>query len=68
MNEAHVREHQDLFEAIFAVSQTHDAREGVAALERFRTHLLEHMAREEESFLNAEVLPDAGVSGGGRFS
>ncbi len=60
MNEAHVREHNDLFEAIFAVTHEHDAREGVAAIDKFRVRLLQHMAREEESFLNASVLRDDG--------
>jgi hypothetical protein len=58
MSEAHVREHHDLFEAIFALTHEHDARECVAALDRLRARLLEHMAREEESFLNASVLRD----------
>ena len=62
MNEAHVREHHDIFEALYAVSQTQDAREGVAELDRLRTRLLEHMAREEETFLNAYVLRDDDVA------
>ncbi len=58
MSEAHLREHHDLFETIFALTHEHHARECVAALDRFRVRLLEHMAREEESFLNASVLRD----------
>jgi hypothetical protein len=58
MSEAHVREHHDVFHAIFALTHERDARECVAALDRLRVRLLEHMAREEESFLNASVLRD----------
>jgi hypothetical protein len=58
MSEAHVREHHEVFEAIFALTYEQDARECVAALVRLRARLLEHMAREEESFLNASVLRD----------
>jgi hypothetical protein len=62
MNEAHVREHHHLFEALFAVGQAKDPREGVEELERLRTRLLEHMAREEEAFLNTSVLRDDDVA------
>lgn len=58
MAEAHIREHHDILQAIFAVGDVQDAHEGVSALDRLRTHLLEHMAREEETFLNASVLRD----------
>lgn len=58
MEEAHLREHHHLFEALLAVGEALDARDGVDELERFRTRLLEHMAREEEAFLNASVLRD----------
>jgi hemerythrin HHE cation binding domain-containing protein len=60
MNEAHVREHHDLFNAIFALTYEHDARDCVSALDRLRVRLLEHIAREEESFLNPSVLRDEG--------
>jgi iron-sulfur cluster repair protein YtfE (RIC family) len=62
MEEAHVREHQHLFEAVLAVGEALDPREGVGELERLRTRLLEHMAREEETFLNASVLRDDDVA------
>jgi hypothetical protein len=58
MEEAHVREHHHLFEALLAVGEARDPRDGVGELERLRTRLLEHMAREEEAFLNASVLRD----------
>lgn len=58
MNEAHVREHHDLFEALLAVSLAQDPREGARELERLHARLLDHMAREEETFLNASVLRD----------
>jgi hypothetical protein len=58
MYEAHVREHHDVFDAFLAVSLMQDPRDGVGEFERLRTHLLDHMAREEESFLNASVLND----------
>jgi hypothetical protein len=58
MEEAHVREHHHLFEALLGVGEALDPRDGVSELERLRTRLLEHMAREEEAFLNASVLRD----------
>ncbi|HEY3820310.1 MAG TPA: hemerythrin domain-containing protein [Polyangiaceae bacterium] len=62
MEEAHVREHHHLFDALVALQRTEDPREGVRELERLRTRLLEHMAREEETFLNVDVLRDDDVA------
>jgi hypothetical protein len=56
MEEAHVREHHHLVEALLAIGEAQDRRDAIAELDRFRTRLLEHMAREEEAFLNASVL------------
>jgi hypothetical protein len=58
MEEAHVREHHALFDALLAVVEAVDPRGGVAEFEGLRTRLLERMAREEEAFLNASVLRD----------
>jgi hypothetical protein len=62
MEEAHIREHHDLFEALVALNGTVDPADGVRSLERLRTRMLEHMAREEETFLNDSVLRDDGVA------
>jgi hypothetical protein len=62
MVEAHVREHRDLCDAALAVGMAENATDGVKAFDRFCTHLLEHMAREEEAFLNASVLRDDEVA------
>jgi len=62
MVEAHVREHNDVFEALLAVSEAADPRTAVEEIERLRQHLLEHMAREEETFLNESVLRDDDVA------
>jgi hypothetical protein len=58
MVEAHVREHGDVFDALLAVGETHESRLAVKSVERLRQRLLEHMAREEETFLNTSVLRD----------
>jgi hypothetical protein len=62
MEEAHIREHQDLCEAALAVITAAEPRDGVNELDKLRRHLLEHMAREEETFLNASVLRDDEVA------
>jgi len=62
MNEAHAREHHDLWSAALAIGTAKHPRDGAKELERFRAHLLEHMAREEETFLNASVLRDDDVA------
>lgn len=62
MDEAHIREHRELYEAAIAIGQTSDPREGRRALEELREHLLEHMDHEERSFLNATVIRDDVVS------
>ena len=62
MEEGHVREHSALFEALLAVSEACEPTEATRAIERLRTRLFEHMAREEETFLNASVLRDDDVA------
>jgi len=58
MDEAHVSEHRDTFDALIRVSQGRDpGREG-PHLEALLSRLLGHMAWEERSFLNATVLPN----------
>jgi hypothetical protein len=59
----HVREHQDLFESIFAVTETDDPRNGALIFNQLRTRLLEHMKAEERSLLDSSStrnLEDAG--------
>jgi hypothetical protein len=64
MDEAHVSEHRDTFDALIRVSQALDpGREG-PHLEAFFSRLLGHMAWEERGFLNAVVLRDDDVSNG----
>jgi hypothetical protein len=58
MDESHVDEHRDLFDALHVISLAHDGREALQELERFRARLLAHMDREEAGFLNASVLRD----------
>ncbi len=62
MVEAHVREHQDVFDALLAVGEAQDPRDAVKQIERLRQRILEHMDREEETFLNASVLRDDGAA------
>jgi hemerythrin HHE cation binding domain-containing protein len=62
MDEAHAREHHDLCDAVIAVGAATDPREGTTAFARFSERLLQHMAREEETFLNASVLRDDEVA------
>jgi len=62
MVEAHIREHQDVFEALLAVGEAEDPLDGVKEIERLHVRLLEHMAREEETFLNESVLRDDDVA------
>jgi hypothetical protein len=58
MDEAHVSEHRDTFDALIRVGNAGDpGREG-PHLEAFFSRLLGHMAWEERSFLNATVLAD----------
>jgi len=58
MDEAHISEHRDTFDALIHASQARDpVREG-PYLEAFFSRLLGHMAWEERAFLNAAVLPD----------
>ena len=58
MDESHVEEHRDLFDALHAISLAQDGSEALRELEGFRTRLLGHMEREEAGFLNASVLRD----------
>jgi hypothetical protein len=58
MDESHIDEHRDLFDALHVISLAQDGREALAELERFRGRLLGHMEREEAGFLNASVLRD----------
>ena len=58
MDDAHIGEHRDLFDALHAMSLAEDPREAVQELEKFREHLLQHMEKEEAGFLNASVLRD----------
>lgn len=58
MEEGHVREHNVLFDAVLTIADVQDPHDAVREMERLRTHLLEHMAREEETFLNVSVLRD----------
>lgn len=62
MEEGHVREHSVLFDAVLSIADAQDPHEAVREIERLRTHLLEHMAREEETFLNVSVLRDDDVA------
>jgi hypothetical protein len=65
MEEEHIREHRELYEAVVAISQAQDPLDGQRTLERYRRRLLEHIDREEETFLNASVLRDDLVAFGG---
>ncbi len=58
MDEAHIGEHRDLFDALHAMSLADSPHEAAQELERFRTRLLQHMDKEEAGFLNASVLRD----------
>jgi hypothetical protein len=62
MTEAHAFEHRDLCDAVITVSLAGHRRNGVKEFDKCRRRLLEHMAREEETFLNASVLRDDDVS------
>lgn len=62
MEEAHVREHRELYDALVAVGAAPYAQDGARALAAFGDRFLEHMAREEAAFLNASVLRDDDVS------
>jgi hypothetical protein len=61
MLEAHVREHEDVFDALLTVSEAQDAHSALRQIDSLHQHLLDHMAREEETFLNASVLRDDDV-------
>ena len=58
MDEAHIGEHRDLFDALHAMSLAESPQEAAQELDRFRTRLLQHMEKEEAGFLNASVLRD----------
>jgi hypothetical protein len=58
MDESHVEEHRDLFDALHVISLAQDGGEALRELEGFRARLLAHMDREEAGFLNASVLRD----------
>lgn len=62
MDEAHIDEHRDLFDAFHAMALAEDPREAVQELARLRARLLQHMDKEEAGFLNASVLRDDAVA------
>jgi len=62
LDEAHIGEHRDLFEALLAIGEVQDARDGAREFDRLRVRLLDHMAREESAFLNTTVLRDDDVA------
>jgi hypothetical protein len=62
MEEAHIREHRELFDALIALGHASEPHDGARELEAFRDRFLAHMAREEAGFLNSSVLRDDDVS------
>lgn len=58
MDEAHISEHRDTFDALVRVSQARGPGRAGPHLDAFFSRLLGHMAWEERAFLNAAVLPD----------
>jgi hypothetical protein len=58
IEDEHVSEHREMFEALTRVSRAQDASEGGRELEKFCERMLAHMTWEEKAFLNATVLRD----------
>jgi hypothetical protein len=62
MDDEHVCEHREMFDALTRVSRERDPGEGSRELEKFCERVLAHMTWEEKAFLNATVLRDDDVS------
>jgi hypothetical protein len=60
MDDEHVSEHREMFDALNRVTRAQDPGEGGRDLENFCERMLAHMTWEERAFLNATVLPDEG--------
>jgi Hemerythrin HHE cation binding domain len=58
MNERHVHEHQDIFDALLVATESPNAKAAAPLLATVFDRLLEHMGREENAFLKREVLHD----------
>jgi Hemerythrin HHE cation binding domain len=68
MDQGHVDEHAALCDALLSVEYAESPSAGAEQFERFYKRILEHMAREEETFLNAEVVRDGGPATAARAS
>ncbi len=66
MDDAHVSEHREIHDALVRMRTVHPASEATREFEAFAMRLFGHMAWEEKSFLNAEVLRDDRVPVDGR--
>ena len=62
MQETHVEEHRDMYEALIDAGAAADATTGVPPVIKLLDKMLEHMKREESSFLGADVLRDDAVT------
>jgi hypothetical protein len=62
MQETHVQEHKDLYEALIDAGAAADATSGVPPVLKLLEQMTEHMKREESSFLGADVLRDDAVT------
>jgi hypothetical protein len=58
MDDEHISEHREMFDALTRVSRARDPGEGGRELEKFCERMLAHMTWEEKAFLNAMVLRD----------
>lgn len=62
MQETHVQEHRDLYEALIDAGAAADANAGVPPVLKLLDQMTEHIKREESSFLGADVLRDDAVT------
>lgn len=62
MTDEHVIEHQELYDALANAAAADNPRELLPTVRGLRERMLEHMAREERSFLGEETLRDDDVS------
>lgn len=62
MLEQHTHEHEELYEALLAVSTCEDPRAAVSAVNQLLDRLAQHMEQEEGAHLAAEVLNDDAVT------
>lgn len=58
MLDEHVREHEDLLRALLETSVAPDASDAAPALADLAARMLQHMEREEKTFLGEDLLRD----------